>query len=145
MTDKAITSVSDRILCSLQEHPALWRRTWREITRLADHACTVCAGVNMEGMWGGNLNQVDMRYGKALRNPSGFFLFIPCSHAHKYSCYRLAEGLSGLGNEERPQLTNTPALKLASGCIPLPHKSVDNDRFISESPSNGLALTCRAR
>lgn len=38
------------------------------------------------GMRKGNLNQVGMRYGKTLTNPSGF-LFIPCSHACKYSCY----------------------------------------------------------
>lgn len=80
-----------------------------------------------------------MRYDKALTNPSGFLLFIPCSHACKYSCYHLAEGLSSLGNQEEPQFTNTPLLTLASGCIPRPHKSVDDDRFIC-----GLVLTRRA-
>lgn len=50
---------------------------------------TVCwcqCGGNVRG----NLNQVDMRYGKAHTNPSGF-VFIPCSHACKYSCYHLAD------------------------------------------------------
>lgn len=113
----------------------------KTITRPTSHTCTICAGVNMEGMWDGNPNH--MRYGKALTNPSGFFLFIPCSHACKYSYYHLAQSLSWLGNEEKRQLTNAPFRMLASSCIPLPHKSVDNDRFISESPSTGPVLTCR--
>lgn len=99
--------------------------------------------INMERMRKGNLNQVDMRYGKAFTNPQGF-LFIPCSHACKYSCYHLADGLSWLGNEARPQLTNTPVPLLASGCIPLPHESVDNDKSVSESPGSGPVLICGA-
>lgn len=84
--------------------------------------------VSIWRMWKGNLNP-EIR--QNLPNPSGF-LFTPCSHACKYSCYYSAEYFP---DWEVKKLTNAPLLMVASGCIPLPHKSVDNDRFSTESPS----------